>query len=331
MNISIYEARHWAIGFGSTSLLLGLGLLHGAQADSIYSPRTVLNKQPGEHLQVRYQGEVSQPSDLYLATPLQQQLFFFTENGEMSLQSRPFLRQEDGVIDRTLIDFSAETVPPGRYQVYQVLVRAGDDVFDTSAWLGDLHSLNFIVGEASTSSRDVNGDGFPDDDQDHDGFHDGDRDRDGYDDTSSQAQDSYEEGDDEYDEGSEEGDDEHDEHDEGSEEGESDEQESDAIGSDTGADVVINPASSAPMAAASGGYPDGARLLAAQCFQCHGTEGISVGGIESLREESNEIAEELFEMKYSGQLDDIMHRHAMGYSDAEIRSIAAYFSALYAQ
>ncbi len=75
--------------------------------------------------------------------------------------------------------------------------------------------------------------------------------------------------------------------------------------------------------------PDGSRLLASQCFQCHGTEGISVSGIESLREESYEIEQEMLEMKYSNDADDIMYLHAKGYNEDEIQRISLYFRSLY--
>ena len=74
--------------------------------------------------------------------------------------------------------------------------------------------------------------------------------------------------------------------------------------------------------------PSAGRLLASQCAQCHGTDGISVSGIESLAGESGEILEEMSEMKRSTR-NRVMHLQAKGYSNAQIREIATYFSALY--
>ena len=74
--------------------------------------------------------------------------------------------------------------------------------------------------------------------------------------------------------------------------------------------------------------PSAGRLLASQCAQCHGTDGISVSGIESLAGESDEILEEMFEMKRSTR-NRVMHLQAKGYSDEQIRQIADYFSSLY--
>ena len=74
--------------------------------------------------------------------------------------------------------------------------------------------------------------------------------------------------------------------------------------------------------------PSKGRLLASQCAQCHGTDGISVSRIDSLAGESGEILEEMFEMKGRAK-NRVMHLQAKGYSDAEIRAIANYFSRLY--
>lgn len=74
--------------------------------------------------------------------------------------------------------------------------------------------------------------------------------------------------------------------------------------------------------------PDGARLLASQCFQCHGMNGISITGIDSIAGDSAaHLVKEMLEMKYSTKVD-IMHYQAKGYSEDEIRSMAQYLSAL---
>ncbi|MEN9317053.1 MAG: hypothetical protein RIS35_3446 [Pseudomonadota bacterium] len=70
------------------------------------------------------------------------------------------------------------------------------------------------------------------------------------------------------------------------------------------------------------------RLLASNCFQCHGTNGVSAGGFDSLAGKSvSELLEELKEMQLGGDEDEgIMRPHALGYSDAQIRSLATYFA-----
>jgi len=61
------------------------------------------------------------------------------------------------------------------------------------------------------------------------------------------------------------------------------------------------------------------RLLASNCFQCHGTLG--TGGFEEIRGKSaNELLE--FQSKPAGR--DIMAAHAQGYTPAQLSKIAAY-------
>ena len=71
---------------------------------------------------------------------------------------------------------------------------------------------------------------------------------------------------------------------------------------------------------------DPGRLLAAQCAQCHGTDGRSRNGIESLAHEgSGEVIEEMLEMQNSAFTNDIMHQQSRGYSEREVRLSAAWF------
>lgn len=75
------------------------------------------------------------------------------------------------------------------------------------------------------------------------------------------------------------------------------------------------------------GNTDG-RLLASNCFQCHGTNGS--GGFEKLLGESEaEIFGELVEFA-SGQedADGIMAAHTRGYTEAQMRAIAKYLANL---
>ncbi len=73
--------------------------------------------------------------------------------------------------------------------------------------------------------------------------------------------------------------------------------------------------------------PNG-KLLAAQCFQCHGPNGRSTGEIDSLAGESAaEIYDELVEFKFEPK-NDIMNLQARIYTDAEMRAIANYIGTL---
>jgi sulfide dehydrogenase cytochrome subunit len=68
------------------------------------------------------------------------------------------------------------------------------------------------------------------------------------------------------------------------------------------------------------------RLLASNCYQCHGTNGN--GGFERLAGMSaSEIIGEMREMRTENP-PEMMDVHARGYTDAQIKLIADYFSKL---
>lgn len=73
--------------------------------------------------------------------------------------------------------------------------------------------------------------------------------------------------------------------------------------------------------------PPPGRLLASNCFQCHGTDGKDSGSFERLAgKSSNEIYNELREMKAENKRGEIMTIHTVGYTDAQLRAIADYFA-----
>lgn len=70
------------------------------------------------------------------------------------------------------------------------------------------------------------------------------------------------------------------------------------------------------------------RLLASNCFQCHGTNG--GGGFEKLIGESeSEIYNELIEFSSGKEdADGIMAAHTKGYTDAQFRAIARFLAGI---
>ena len=72
--------------------------------------------------------------------------------------------------------------------------------------------------------------------------------------------------------------------------------------------------------------PPAGRVLAAQCGQCHGTNGNGPGFDEIVGGSAGELYEELLEMKYRTRTESIMDRQARGYSDAHLFSIANYLA-----
>lgn len=74
--------------------------------------------------------------------------------------------------------------------------------------------------------------------------------------------------------------------------------------------------------------PPPGRLLAAQCFQCHGTQGQAVSGFESIAgKSSGEMYKELLEMSQR-RPEGIMDYQARAYTPAQLRLIANYLATL---
>lgn len=68
------------------------------------------------------------------------------------------------------------------------------------------------------------------------------------------------------------------------------------------------------------------RLLASNCFQCHGTNGRGPGFDRIGGKSANEIYGEMKEFQAGKEGQGIMARHAMGYTDAQLRSLAQWLS-----
>ena len=82
----------------------------------------------------------------------------------------------------------------------------------------------------------------------------------------------------------------------------------------------------AGMAQTAGGPPPG-RLLASNCFQCHGTNGNAVSGFERLAGmPAKKFAEEMREVKTETDEAGIMKPHANAYTDAQLREMGKYFA-----
>ncbi|MBI4189926.1 MAG: cytochrome c [Betaproteobacteria bacterium] len=76
--------------------------------------------------------------------------------------------------------------------------------------------------------------------------------------------------------------------------------------------------------------PNAARSLAATCFTCHGTDGISVGGVPpSLAgQDKKYLLQQMKDFKAGKRPATIMHQQAKGYSDEQLEQIAGYFAAV---
>lgn len=68
------------------------------------------------------------------------------------------------------------------------------------------------------------------------------------------------------------------------------------------------------------------RLLASNCFQCHGTNGKGPGFDTVAGKTPGEVYKKLLEFRAGKEGDGIMAKHSLGYSDAQLRLIDAYLA-----
>ena len=72
--------------------------------------------------------------------------------------------------------------------------------------------------------------------------------------------------------------------------------------------------------------PPAGRLLASNCFQCHGTNGRGPGFDSLAGKAASEIYKDLKEFQSGKEGNGIMAKHAMGYTDAQLLSLSSWLS-----
>ena len=72
--------------------------------------------------------------------------------------------------------------------------------------------------------------------------------------------------------------------------------------------------------------PPAGRLLASNCFQCHGTNGKGPGFDRLAGKAASEIYQDLKEFQAGKEGNGIMAKHAMGYTDAQLLSLSGWLS-----
>ncbi len=84
-----------------------------------------------------------------------------------------------------------------------------------------------------------------------------------------------------------------------------------------------------PDAQAQGKDPYQGRNLAAACANCHGTDGAALPGMAVLAgRPAATLEQQMQDFKAGRRPATIMHQIARGYSNEQIGTLAAYFSAL---
>jgi cytochrome c553 len=92
--------------------------------------------------------------------------------------------------------------------------------------------------------------------------------------------------------------------------------------------VVAALASSATVVLTAHAEDKVARNLAATCTGCHGTDGVSQGGVPTIAGvEKERILTLLKEFRDGKRPATVMHQHSKGYTDEQLEAIAGWFAA----
>ena len=90
--------------------------------------------------------------------------------------------------------------------------------------------------------------------------------------------------------------------------------------------AIVATLGAAPTAG-QGSDPNLARSLAATCANCHGTNGMSRGEVESLAGQTKEeLVRKMQEFKAGKRPATIMQQLAKGYTDEQIDLVAGWFA-----
>ena len=82
-----------------------------------------------------------------------------------------------------------------------------------------------------------------------------------------------------------------------------------------------------PAAALAQGNADAGRYVAANCANCHGTQGVAKGAMPSLAGQKREyIVEQMRAFRDGKRPATVMHQLAKGYTDAQIDAAAEFFA-----
>ena len=68
------------------------------------------------------------------------------------------------------------------------------------------------------------------------------------------------------------------------------------------------------------------RLLASNCFQCHGTNGNGPGFDKLTGKSADKMFKKMKKYQSGEKGEGIMARHAMGYTDAQLRELSQWLS-----
>ena len=89
--------------------------------------------------------------------------------------------------------------------------------------------------------------------------------------------------------------------------------------------LVLALTSAHAQTTAASTVPNG-RLLASNCFQCHGTNGKGPGFDKLAGKSASSLYSDLKEFQAGQEGNGIMAKHALGYTDAQLQALAQWLS-----
>ena len=90
--------------------------------------------------------------------------------------------------------------------------------------------------------------------------------------------------------------------------------------------IFASVVAASPAATAQPTVSPPGRLLASNCFQCHGTDGKGPGFDKLAGKSADKLYKKMKEYQ-SGEKDEgIMARHAMGFTDAQLRELTSWLA-----
>lgn len=164
------------------TMVIGFYTLTNIAVADLQTTRAVAND-PTQRIAATANFPTPMSGDLYLATQINNNFLFFTNDGQVTAEITPFTQGGDYSGQVALFDFPVAGILPGRYPLFQVVTHPGTNPLNFNNWIGGLtalSSINFTIGLPSAQSGDFDNDGFSDDDLNKDGFHDDDLDKNGF-------------------------------------------------------------------------------------------------------------------------------------------------------
>lgn len=127
-------------------LLLAIGLSCTAVNTwaQINSPNLNPNSINNDHVIVTMSFPTPVPGDLYIATQVGGNFYFFSPGAPISPTPVAFEKNGQFSAETTVLDFPSDGIPAGTYPVYQVVAKTGSDVMQVSNWVGGLAGLSRI-------------------------------------------------------------------------------------------------------------------------------------------------------------------------------------------